>query len=275
MKLTAKKKILIAALSLVLAVIAGFGAYKAYEAVSFAKAVHAQEERALLRSQLASDRARTEILRLRRELEEETDTRDKLLQALSTRAESFASSLLTLVNPWHEVPEGYFVELDTVEGYLVDRRAANALTQMLSDCRAAGFAPIICSAYRTQEYQEMLYRNKIMRLLAEGVPNKDAPALAAKSVALPGTSEHQLGLAVDLISETYTNLDQWQERTEVQQWLMANCYDYGFILRYPNGTSDTTGIIYEPWHYRYVGSSTAKAVKDSGLVLEDYLESLE
>lgn len=275
MKLTAKKKILIAALSLLIAALAGFGAYKAYEAVSFAKAVYAQEERALLRSQLASDRARTELLRLRRELEEETDTRDKLLQALSTRAESFASSLLTLVNPWHEVPEGYSVELDTVEGYLVDRRAANALTQMLSDCRAAGFAPIICSAYRTQEYQEMLYRNKIMRLLAEGVPNKDAPALAAKSVALPGTSEHQLGLAVDLISETYTNLDQWQERTEVQQWLMANCYDYGFILRYPNGTSDTTGIIYEPWHYRYVGATTAKAVKNSGLVFEDYLESLE
>lgn len=275
MKLTAKKKILIAALSLLIAALAGFGAYKAYEAVSFTKAVYAQEERALLRSQLASDRARTELLRLRRELEEETDTRDKLLQALSTRAESFTSSLLTLVNPWHEVPEGYFVELDTVEGYLVDRRAANALTQMLSDCRAAGFAPIICSAYRTQEYQEMLYRNKIMRLLAEGVPNKDAPALAAKSVALPGTSEHQLGLAVDLISETYTNLDQWQERTEVQQWLMANCYDYGFILRYPNGTSDTTGIIYEPWHYRYVGSLTAKAVKASGLVFEDYLESIE
>lgn len=275
MKLTAKKKILIAALSLLLAALAGFGAYKAYEAVSFAKAVYAQEERALLRSQLASDRARTELLRLRRELEEETDTRDKLLQALSTRVESFTSSLLTLVNPWHEVPEGYSVELDTVEGYLVDRRAANALTQMLSDCRAAGFAPIICSAYRTQEYQEMLYRNKIMRLLAEGVPNKDAPALAAKSVALPGTSEHQLGLAVDLISETYTNLDQWQERTEVQQWLMANCYDYGFILRYPNGTSDTTGIIYEPWHYRYVGATTAKAVKNSGLVFEDYLESLE
>lgn len=275
MKLTAKKKILIAALSLLIAALAGFGAYKAYEAVSFAKAVYAQEERALLRSQLASDRARTELLRLRRELEKETDTRDKLLQALSTRAESFTSSLLTLVNPWHEVPEGYSVELDTVEGYLVDRRAANALTQMLSDCRAAGFAPIICSAYRTQEYQEMLYRNKIMRLLAEGVPNKDAPALAAKSVALPGTSEHQLGLAVDLISETYTNLDQWQERTEVQQWLMANCYDYGFILRYPNGTSDTTGIIYEPWHYRYVGATTAKAVKNSGLVFEDYLESLE
>ena len=120
----------------------------------------------------------------------------------------------------------------------------------------------------------MLYRNKILRLLAEGVPNKDAPATAAKSVALPGTSEHQLGLAVDIISETYTNLDQWQEHTPVQQWLMANCWRYGFILRYPNGTSETTGIIYEPWHYRFVGVETAKAVTESGLVFEDYLASL-
>ena len=121
----------------------------------------------------------------------------------------------------------------------------------------------------------MLYRNKILRLLAEGVPNADAPTIAAQSVALPGTSEHQLGLALDLISETYTNLDQWQERTEVQQWLMQNCWRYGFILRYPNGTSETTGIIYEPWHYRYVGSETAKAVAESGLVFEDYLKTLE
>ena len=103
----------------------------------------------------------------------------------------------------------------------------------------------------------------------------DAPTIAAQSVALPGTSEHQLGLALDLISETYTNHDQWQERTEVQQWLMQNCWRYGFILRYPNGTSETTGIIYEPWHYRYVGSETAKAVAESGLVFEDYLKTLE
>ena len=192
---------------------------------------------------------------------------------MSDRAEEFNSSLLILVNPWNEIPEGYEVQLDTVEGYLVDRRCARALSRMLEDCRAEGYLPIICSAYRTQEYQEGLYRNKIMRLLAEGVPNKDAPDIAAQSVALPGTSEHQLGLAVDLISETYTNLDRWQERTEVQQWLMNNCWRYGFILRYPNGSSDITGIIYEPWHYRYVGPVTAKTVTESGLVFEEYLKT--
>ncbi len=206
----------------------------------------------------------------------EEEQRTAQLNRLHERTTSFNESLLILVNPWNEVPEDYSVQLDTVEDFQVDRRCARQLAKMLSDCRAVGenYLPIICSAYRTQEYQEMLYRNKILRLLAEGVPNKDAPATAAKSVALPGTSEHQLGLAVDIISETYTNLDQWQERTPVQQWLMANCWRYGFILRYPNGTSETTGIIYEPWHYRFVGVETAKAVTESGLVFEDYLASL-
>ena len=206
----------------------------------------------------------------------EDEQRTAQLNRLHERTTSFNESLLILVNPWNEVPEDYSVQLDTVEDFQVDRRCARQLAKMLSDCRAVGenYLPIICSAYRTQEYQEMLYRNKILRLLAEGVPNKDAPATAAKSVALPGTSEHQLGLAVDIISETYTNLDQWQERTTVQQWLMANCWRYGFILRYPNGTSETTGIIYEPWHYRFVGVETAKAVTESGLVFEDYLASL-
>ena len=98
----------------------------------------------------------------------------------------------------------------------------------------------------------------------------EAPALAAQSVAVPGTSEHQLGLAVDIIDEYYTNLDRGQEDTDTQQWLMENCWRYGFILRYPNGTTDKTGIIYEPWHYRYVGEF-AEQIHNSGLVFEDYI----
>ena len=114
-----------------------------------------------------------------------------------------------------------------------------------------------------------------MRLLGEGVAYDQAPVVAARSVAVPGTSEHQLGLAVDIIDELYVNLDYWQQFTSVQQWLMANCSDYGFILRYPNEKSEITGIIFEPWHYRYVGVSTAKAIEESGLTLEEYLEALK
>ena len=271
----AKKRILISVLAALAALLLAAGAFYVWRAVSFEREVRALTESAGLESTAVSVREKTGLLSLRRALERQQTAHDTRAAALSDRAEEFNSSLLILVNPWNEVPQGYTVQLDTVEGYLVDRRCARALAQMLTDCRAEGYEPIICSAYRTQEYQEMLYRNKILRLLAESVPNADAPTIAARSVALPGTSEHQLGLALDLISETYTNLDQWQERTEVQQWLMQNCWRYGFILRYPNGTSETTGIIYEPWHYRYVGSETAKAVTESGLVFEDYLKTLE
>ena len=109
------------------------------------------------------------------------------------------------------------------------------------------------------------------RLLDEGVSMEDAPAVAAESVAVPGTSEHQLGLAADIIDEHYPNLDKGQEETGTQKWLMENCWRYGFILRYPNGTTDITGIIYEPWHYRYVGVDYAKEITDLGVTLEEYV----
>lgn len=271
MKSKTKRIVIVLILAVIIA--AAFGVY-AWQLISFRSAVRAQADTLRLAAELSAVQERAQLYEVRTALERESNEQAALLTALGERSSSFTNSLLILVNPWNTVPEEYEVQLDTVEGYLVDRRCAAALRAMLSDCRAAGFEPIICSAYRTQEYQEKLYRNKILRLMAEGVPKKDAPTIAAQSVALPGTSEHQLGLAVDLISETYTNLDQWQERTEVQQWLMANCYNYGFILRYPNGTSETTGIIYEPWHYRYVGTATAKAVQSSSLVFENYLNTL-
>ena len=196
----------------------------------------------------------------------------QMAERVENRAERYNAQLHILVNPWNYVQEDYYPCLSTVdEGYLVHRRCAAALMRMLEDCRAAGNLPVICSAYRTQEYQQELYQNKINRLLAAGTPYEQAPSVAAMSVAIPGTSEHQLGLAVDIIDETYVNLDRWQEYTSVQQWLMAHCSDYGFILRYPNGSSEITGIIYEPWHYRYLGVSTAKAVEASGLCYEEYL----
>lgn len=275
MKLKEKSKILKAVLLSLAAVVLVSAALLIYGAKSFEAKLRAQTAALKLQAEITDSVERLDVLRVQRALEREQNARDAMLETLHGRAEKFRQSLLILVNPWNNVPENYTVPLGEVEGYLVDRRAQRALSDMLEDCRAQGYLPIICSAFRTQEYQEMLYRNKILRLLDEGVSRQDAPEVAAQSVALPGTSEHQLGLAVDIISETYTNLDRFQERTEVQQWLMNNCWRYGFILRYPNGTSETTGIIYEPWHYRYVGSVTAKAVHDSGLVFEEYLKTLE
>ena len=118
----------------------------------------------------------------------------------------------------------------------------------------------------------MLYEDKIARLIDEGVDPAEAPAIAAQSVAVPGTSEHQLGLALDIVDYYYPLLNEAQEDTYTQQWLMEYSWLYGFILRYPNGTTDITGIIYEPWHYRYVGEEAAKEIHELGVTLEEYLE---
>lgn len=200
-------------------------------------------------------------------------SKENMLRLTESRLQAYTDDLLVLVNPWNAIDENYVPELVTVEdGYRVDRRCADALTRMLYDCREAGHFPVICSAYRTQEYQQDLFDKKIRRVMATGVSSADAPAIAARSVAVPGTSEHQLGLAVDLIDYYYTNLDEGQERTGTQKWLMEHCADYGFILRYPNGSSSITGIIYEPWHYRFVGKKTAREITDAGITFEEYLQ---
>ncbi|WP_454940905.1 M15 family metallopeptidase [Evtepia sp.] len=179
---------------------------------------------------------------------------------------------LTLVNPWTPLPEGYQPTLTTVEnGYQVDQRCANYLEAMLAACREAGLSPVLCSAYRTQEKQTALYENLVGKRMAQGLSREDAEAQAAKEVARPGTSEHQLGLAVDIVDASYQLLDARQEDTPVQQWLMEHCWEYGFLLRYPPDKGAVTGIIYEPWHYRYVGRDHAQAIGQAGLCLEEFL----
>ena len=96
-----------------------------------------------------------------------------------------------------------------------------------------------------------------------------------KSVAVPGTSEHATGLALDITSESNQTLDETQAQTQEQQWLMKNCQNYGFILRYPKDKTDITQYIYEPWHYRYVGEEAAKAIMEKGITLEEYLAQIQ
>lgn len=179
---------------------------------------------------------------------------------------------LLLVNPWNEMPEDYEVHLKTLpDGMKVDEKAYDSLTAMLQACRDAGLAPKICSAYRTQAKQTYLYNNKIARLRNAGYGRQAAIEEAGRWVARPGTSEHQLGLAVDIVSTSYQALTKKQEQTKEQKWLMEHCWEYGFILRYPNEKSEITGIGYEPWHYRYVGVDIAQDIRASGLCFEEYL----
>jgi len=183
-----------------------------------------------------------------------------------------AEALLTIVNPWNQISPTYqpnLVELG--DGMLIDECAAGALAELLKACKSAGGVPCPISGYRTQEYQQELFDNKIKRVIAAGYSEEEAPRKAAESVAVPGTSEHQLGFAMDIVDEYYPELDYAQEWTGTQQWLMQHCMEYGFILRYPSEASDITGIIFEPWHYRYVGKSVAAEIYELGITLEEYV----
>ena len=197
--------------------------------------------------------------------------------SLNNRTYYFTSTgaRIILTNPWNVLPADYDPDLVVAEdGYRVDRSCKASLLQMLQDCRDAGFDARITSAYRDQETQIELYNNKVWYFLNRGYEEEAARKEAATIIAVPGTSEHQLGLAVDLVDSSHWVLDESQEDTPAQKWLMEHCWEYGFILRYPNEKSEQTGIIYEPWHYRYVGVELAKELHTSGLCLEEYLNAL-
>ena len=179
---------------------------------------------------------------------------------------------LILVNFEYRLPRNYTVELTQLSnGERVDSRMYPALQEMFDDMRAEGVYPIVASGYRSEEEQQMLLEEKIQQYRDQGYSLKKAREAALLRVAEPGTSEHQLGLALDIVDVSYQQLDTEQENTPVQQWLMKNSWKYGFVLRYPTDKSDITGIIYEPWHYRYVGKEAAAEMYENKLCLEEYL----
>ena len=201
--------------------------------------------------------------------EQQTDTPEENTPEPSVNVDD---ELLTVVNPWNPLPEDWVCDLVTLsDGRRVDSRCYEAFEEMMAACRDAGYAPFLCSAYRTQETQQSLYDNKVQRLMNSGMGEEEAKVEAAKAVAIPGTSEHQLGLAVDIVDANMQDLTDEQENTETQKWLMANSWRYGFIHRYPNGKTDITGIIYEPWHYRYVGKAAAQDIFNRDITLEEYV----
>ena len=196
----------------------------------------------------------------------------KLDEALSTEVQELPW-YLALVNKDHPMEEDCDLELTELEeGYSVDSRIADAAKEMLADAKAAGMKIVICSAYRSVTRQEQIFNDSVKDRLNQGMNYWDAFEDTRLSVAEPGTSEHAMGLALDLVSNQYTELDERQETTKEAQWLTANCHKYGFILRYPPSKTDITGIIYEPWHYRYVGVEDATKIMELGITLEEYLE---
>ncbi|WP_298029821.1 D-alanyl-D-alanine carboxypeptidase family protein [uncultured Dysosmobacter sp.] len=180
---------------------------------------------------------------------------------------------LLVVNWENPLPENFQIpELTQLRnGHAIDSRAYPSLQAMMDAARAEGLAPLICSSYRTWDKQEELFARKTQYYLDQGCTQMEAEERAAQWVARPGTSEHQVGLAVDIVDTSYQLLDEAQEETAVQKWLMAHCAEYGFILRYPTEKSALTGVNYEPWHYRYVGEAAAREIMEQGICLEEYI----
>ena len=182
---------------------------------------------------------------------------------------------LTLVNADNPVDDDYQITLTRLRNkQSIDSRCYPELQAMMDDCRAAGLSPIICSSYRTYEKQQELFEQQVQEFINQGYGKLDAQKKASGAVARPGTSEHELGLAVDIVDESNQRLNQYQENTAVQRWLMQNSWRYGFILRYPSDKTDITGIQYEPWHYRFVGKEAAKEIYENNWTLEEYLNQI-
>lgn len=175
---------------------------------------------------------------------------------------------LTLVNFENPVPENWISEFTELRyGERVDSRMYPHLQDMFDACREAGLAPVVYSGYRSFETQETLYRNKTEEYQTQGYDLTEAETLAAQWVARPGTSEHQLGLAVDIDSED----TELCSNEAVWAWMTEHCAEYGFILRYPEDKMDITGVQSEPWHFRYVGEEAAREIMERGITLEEYL----
>lgn len=217
-------------------------------------------------------RIQEQLQEVNQQLEESGAVEDA---ALAERMKEFEDGIpwnMTLVNAENPMQEGYVPELAEVEnGYSVDARIAEDLNAMLAAARADGCQPQICSAYRSVEKQIQVFNDTVNSWISQGSSFWDAYQRTTQEVALPGTSEHGIGLAVDIVSNQYAELDAKQAETMEAQWLQEHCYEYGFILRYPPEKQSLTGIIYEPWHYRYVGREMAQKIKESGLTLEEYL----
>lgn len=173
-----------------------------------------------------------------------------------------------LVNSSNVIPDGYApTELTELSnGQSVDKRIYPSLQSMFDDARAQGVYPVVSSGYRTAKQQQSEIDDKIQEYIDDGKSEDEARALAATYVAQVGYSEHEAGLAIDIVAKANKSDDD-----TVWAWMKEHCAEYGFILRYPEGKEGVTGMSYEPWHFRYVGVEAAQKIMGAGITLEEYL----
>ena len=190
-----------------------------------------------------------------------------------------ADPLMVLVNHTSKMPDDYTFDTKecgsaTAVNKTLQTVACDAFLEMQKAAAADGVTVWMQSGYRSVKYQTSLYEKKTQYYLNKGYDNAAAKEKAAAVVNPPGYSEHNCGLAADLNSPEHTGLDEGFENTAAFRWLCAHAGDYGFILRYPKDAEDKTEIIYEPWHWRYVGVENAARINASGLCFEEYIQTL-
>ena len=157
------------------------------------------------------------------------------------------------------------------DGPYVDKRIIESLSDLVSAAKEAGFEPYISVGYRSYADQQQLFNEKASELSKNGAYTyEEAQSIAAEIVAKPGTSDHQTGLAVDILDKEYEVLDYSQMDAKFFDWLDANCAQFGFIKRYPSNKKSVTGWD-EPWHYRYVGKEAAEFITGNGMCLEEFV----
>jgi D-alanyl-D-alanine carboxypeptidase len=212
---------------------------------------------------------------LTEEQEQETESATERESEVVTAPESTSWNLL-LVNDRHPIPDGFEndLELDTiVDSYQADHRIIEYYAEMSSAAKQDGVDLIISSAYRSTARQTELFDGWKNDFMAEGMSEEDAEIAALAYTARPGTSEHQTGLALDIMTPEYQNMDEGYVETAAAKWLLENAAAYGFILRYPQDKESLTQVSFEPWHYRYVGAADAEIIMREGYCLEEYLRS--
>ena len=190
-----------------------------------------------------------------------------------------ADPLMVLVNHTSKMPDDYTFDTKecgsaTAVNKTLQTAACDAFLAMQKAAAADGVTVWMQSGYRSVKYQTSLYEKKTQYYLNKGYDDAAAKEKAAAVVNPPGYSEHNCGLAADLNSPEHTGLDEGFENTAAFRWLCAHAGDYGFILRYPKDAEDKTEIIYEPWHWRYVGVENAARINASGLCFEEYIQTL-
>lgn len=178
---------------------------------------------------------------------------------------------LTLINKQHPISESYDFKLGTfTSGMRCDERVIEDLLLMMQAAKAEGMNLVVRSPYRTSDHQEDNFNDRIRSYMRQGLSYMEAYKTTSRVITVPGCSEHEVGLALDITSDSYIPLEQGFADTKEGKWLAEHCSEYGFVLRYPEGKEYITSIEYEPWHFRYVGREAAAVMKEENLCLEEF-----